>query len=114
MRRTRTSTRILLGAAAGLAITMAAPTPLAAAETAQDTINRLQASGYTVTIDRIGTAPMSQCVVTSVRNPQTNTQLMPYVGPGLGRGDRGSILIPQVSSQTVSVSLDCSGGGTAR
>lgn len=114
MRRTHTSARMLIGAAAGLAVTMAVPIPLAAAETAQDTINRLQASGYTVNIDRIGTAPMSQCVVTSVRNPQTNTQLVPYIGPGAGRNNRGSLLLPQVTSQTVSVSLDCSGNGTAR
>ena len=86
--------------------------PMAAAETAQETINRLEASGYTVTIDKIGTAPLSRCTVTSVRNKQATTQLMPYPGPGVGTGARGSILLPQ-TNQTVSVSLDCSGNGTA-
>lgn len=76
----------------------------AAGETAQETINRLQSEGYTVTIDKIGTAPLDQCTVTSVRNPQQVSQLVPYVGPGLG-GDR--ILVPSVTSRTVSVSLNC-------
>ncbi|MEX3644916.1 hypothetical protein [Mycolicibacterium porcinum] len=75
-----------------------------AQETAQETINRLQSEGYTVTIDKIGTAPLDQCTVTSVRNPQQVSQLVPYVGPGLG-GDR--ILVPSITSRTVSVSLNC-------
>lgn len=75
-----------------------------AEETAQETISRLQSEGYKVTVDKIGTAPLDQCTVTSVRNPQQVTQWVPYVGPGLG-GDR--ILIPSVTSQTVSVSLNC-------
>ena len=75
-----------------------------AEETAQQVISRLQSEGYTVTIDKSGTAPLEQCTVTSVRNPQQVTQLVPYVGPGLG-GDR--ILVPSVTSQTVSVSLNC-------
>ena len=81
--------------------------PAWADESAQDTINRLQQQGYTVTIDKVGTAPLSKCVVTSVRNPQTVTQWVPYVGPGLGsRG--GTFLVPTVTSQSISVSLDCS------
>ncbi len=75
-----------------------------AEETAQETISRLQSEGYKVNVDKIGTAPLDQCTVTSVRNPQQVTQWVPYVGPGLG-GDR--ILIPSVTSQTVSVSLNC-------
>ncbi len=95
-----------------LAMTIAATSvwlaPIAGAETAQETIDRLQADGYTVTLDKIGTAPISQCTVTSVRNKQTTTELLPYPGPGVGMGGRGSILLPQ-TNQTVSVSLDCSG-----
>ena len=60
-----------------------------------------------MTIDKIGTAPIDQCTVTSVRNPQTMTQLVPYVGPGLGGNDR-RLLVPEVVTQTVSVSLNCS------
>ncbi|MUL45760.1 hypothetical protein FZI85_23560 [Mycobacterium sp. CBMA293] len=84
---------------------MIAPAGLAAAETAQETINRLQSQGYTVTIDKIGSGPMSQCTVTSVRNPQQNTQWVPYVGPGRGMNN-GTLLMPQ-TSRTISVSLDC-------
>lgn len=80
--------------------------PAKAEESAQDTINDLQRQGYTVTIDKIGTGPMSKCVVTGVRNPNTVTQWVPYVGPGLGNDD-GNFLVPVVTSQTISVSLDC-------
>lgn len=93
--------------AAGVCAAALAPAGFAAAdESAQQVISRLQSEGYTVTIDKIGTAPIDKCMVTSVRNPQSVSQLVPYVGPGT-RGDRG-ILIPQVTSQTISVSLDCS------
>jgi hypothetical protein len=91
-------------AAIGLSGAAMAPAALASAETAQETIDRLQAQGYTVNIDKVGAAPISECYVTSVRNPHTVSQLVPYVGPGNG-GDR--VLIPQVTSQTISVSLDC-------
>ena len=75
-------------------------------ESAQDTINRLQKDGYSVTVDKIGTGPISSCVVTSVRNPQTMTQWVPYVGPVLGSRD-STFLVPVVTSQTISVSLTC-------
>ena len=90
----------------GVCATAVAPAgPARADETAQETISRLQSEGYTVTIDKIGTAPIDQCVVTSVRNPQSVSQLVPYVGPG-NNGDR--VLVQQTVSQTVSVSLNCS------
>ena len=75
-------------------------------KSAQDTISDLQQQGYQVQIDKIGTGPMAQCIVTSVRNPNTITQWVPFVGPGLG--NRGTFLVPVVTSQTISVSLDCS------
>jgi hypothetical protein len=92
--------------AIGIGGTALASAALAGAddESATDVISRLQSQGYKVTIDKIGTAPIDQCTVTSVRNPQQFSQLVPYPGPGLG-GDR--ILVPQVTSQTVSVSLSC-------
>jgi len=99
---------ILAAAAAAACGVLAGPAgPAWAEESAQDTINRLQKEGYTVTLDKIGTGPMSKCVVTSVRNPQTVTQWVPYVGPGLGRFD-SSFLVPVVTSQSIAVSLDCS------
>ena len=98
----------ILAAAVAAGAVLAGPAgPAWAEESAQDTISRLQKEGYTVTLDKIGTGPMSKCVVTSVRNPQTVTQWVPYVGPGLGRFD-SSFLVPVVTSQSISVSLDCS------
>ncbi|WP_280835565.1 hypothetical protein [Mycolicibacterium frederiksbergense] len=95
----------LVAVAAAVFGALGASTAVASAEeTAAQVISRLQSQGYTVTIDRIGTAPIDQCVVTNVRNPQQVSQWVPYVGPGLG-GDR--ILVPAVTSQTVSVSLNC-------
>jgi hypothetical protein len=70
-------------------------------------ISRLQGEGYTVNIDRVGTAPLDQCTVTNVRNPQQVTQWVPYTGPGRGRnGDR--VLVQVVTSQSISVTLNCS------
>lgn len=92
---------------AAMAAFMAAPAAIASADaTAQDTIADLQRQGYTVTLDKMGTGPISTCIVTSVRNPHTMTQWVPYVGPGLGTAD-GTFLIPEVTSQSVTVSLDC-------
>ena len=95
-----------VAAATAVFAVLAAPAGAAwADETAEQTIERLQKEGYTVQVDKIGTGPLSQCVVTSVRNPNTMTQWVPWVGPGLG--DQGTILVPMVTSQTISVSLVC-------
>ncbi|MCX2933024.1 hypothetical protein ORI20_22385 [Mycobacterium sp. CVI_P3] len=100
-------TALALAAVAAVGGIVAGPAATAWAEqSAQETINQLQQQGYTVNIDRIGTGPLSKCVVTSVRNPQTVTQWVPYVGPG--KGNDRTILVPVVTSQTISVSLDCS------
>jgi hypothetical protein len=97
---------MLAAVAAGVCGAIAAPAGLAPAEeTAQQVISRLQSEGYTVNIDRVGTAPLDQCVVTNVRNPQQVTQWVPYTGPGKD-GDR--VLVQVVTSQSISVTLDCS------
>jgi hypothetical protein len=96
----------LAAVAAGVFGVIAAPAGLASAEeTAQETINRLQNEGYTVNIDRIGTGPIDDCVVTNVRNPQRVTQWVPYVGPGR---DGDNALVLRVIAQSISVTLDCS------
>ncbi|MCV7289263.1 hypothetical protein H7J87_28445 [Mycolicibacterium wolinskyi] len=95
----------LVAVAAAAIGVVGAPAGLASAEeTAQQVISRLQSEGYTVNIDRVGTAPLDQCVVTSVRNPQQVKQWVPYIGPGFNN-DRA--LVEVVTSQTVSVSLNC-------
>lgn len=97
---------MLAAVAAGVCGVIAAPAGLASAEeTAQQVISRLQSEGYTVNIDRVGTAPLSECVVTGVRNPQQVKQWVPYTGPGKD-GER--VLIQVVTSQSISVSLNCS------
>ena len=68
--------------AAGL---MLAPATIATAEPiapggAYATIGQLEASGYDVNIDRVGSAPLDQCVVTSVRNPQDITRTVKLKG----------------------------------
>ena len=100
--------RIAAVALAVLGAVIAPPAIASAEETAQQTINDLQSQGYTVKIDRIGTAPMDACVVTSVRNPQEFTQWKPLVGPVLGSGS-GNVLIPVTTSKTINVSLVCNG-----
>jgi hypothetical protein len=98
---------VLAAAAAAVCGAIAAPAGLAfAEESAEELISRLQSEGYTVNIDRVGSGPMSQCVVTNVRNPQQVTQWVPYTGPGRG-GDR-RILVEVVTSQSISVTLNCS------
>ncbi len=99
--------RFTLVALAAVGSAVAGPVAVAAAdESAQDTITRLQREGYTVTLDKMGTGPLSKCVVTGVRNPHTVTQWVPYVGPGLGNVD-GNFLVPVITSRSISVSLDC-------
>ncbi len=94
----------LAAVAAGVCGAIAAPATLASAETPQDVINRLQDEGYTVHVDRVGTAPLSECVVTNIRNPKQVTQWVPYVGPGDRDGDA---LVLAVISQSISVTLNC-------
>jgi hypothetical protein len=87
--------------------TLAGPTPIAFADqSAVQTISDLRSQGYTVEIDRIGSGPLGKCVVTSVRNPQTVTQLFPVPGVYVGR-NRAPYLAPTVVSKTIQVSLDC-------
>ena len=72
-----------------------------AEETPQQTISRLQNSGYTVNVDRVGSGSLNDCVVTGVRNPQTVTE---YVRVYDGRNSDGSIdwdLVPVVKSKSI-------------
>ena len=63
-------------ATAGLAaatFALASPASAAPSEvgTAQDTINSLQAQGFTVIVNKVGNASLSQCRVSAVRPGQT-------------------------------------------
>ncbi|OBB75771.1 hypothetical protein [Mycobacterium sp. 852014-52144_SCH5372336] len=101
------TTRILAGVATVVCAAVMLPAGVASADdqdSAQEVISKLQDQGYNVTIDKIGTAPLSDCVVTSVRNPQEFTQLVPLLG-----GNQDGVLFPATISKPISVSLDCSG-----
>jgi hypothetical protein len=90
-------------AAAALAVLVLPAIPATAADSAIVTIGQLEAQGFDVKVDRVGSAPLSECVVTSVRNPRERTELIRVNGRG-GR-DR---LIPVVVGRNITVSLDCS------
>jgi len=102
----RTTALTALVVAAGAIVS--APAGLASASpSAVETIGQLEAEGYQVNIDKVGTGQLSDCIVTSVRNPQTVTQWLPAIGIGArGRG-RNTFLVPVVTSRSISVSLDC-------
>ena len=101
MRKKATLAAAVVGACAALI----APGIASADErSAQEVISDLQSEGYTVNIDRSGSAPMSECVVTNVRNPKSVQQWVPYIGPGFN-GDRPLVL--ETISQSISVTLDC-------
>ncbi len=68
---------------------------------AYQTIGELESAGYNVVIDRVGSAPIGECLVTNVRNPQQVTQTIP-VGEGKYRE-----YITVVVSQSITVSLNC-------
>jgi hypothetical protein len=91
-------------AAVALGVLLAPAGFAAASDSAIVTIGQLETEGFTVNIDRIGSAPLSECTITSVRNPQEQTRLIRVDG----RRDRDRF-IRVVVNRTISVSLDCSG-----
>ncbi|KMO67439.1 hypothetical protein EV589_1659 [Mycobacterium sp. BK558] len=94
-----------VAAALGVALS---PAGQAAAEDQNPSIviEQLRSAGYTVNIDRVGSAPLENCTVLSVRNPQQVTQPVRVVDRN-GRG-RDVDVIDVVVHQSISVSLDCS------
>jgi hypothetical protein len=95
-----------IATAAGAAII--APAGIASAEESpQEVIARLQNEGYQVNVDRVGSAPLNQCVVTSVRNPQTVTELVRVFDGRDKNGDIDWDFVEVVVSRSISVSLNC-------
>lgn len=70
-------------------------------------IEQLELAGYYVNIDRIGTAPIGECIVTDIRNPQQQTEFVEVDGRGHHDDDRGVVEV--VVRQSISVSLNCTG-----
>ncbi|MCP9270655.1 hypothetical protein [Mycolicibacterium arenosum] len=108
MRPSLTLATLAASVAVGFGV-IASPAGVASAdEDAQATISRLQQEGYTVNVDRVGSKSIQDCVVTSVRNPQTQTDLIrDYYGKKDENGNRKYRIIEVVTSQSISVSLDC-------
>ncbi|KUH93670.1 hypothetical protein AU189_15545 [Mycolicibacterium acapulense] len=69
-----------------------------AADSAELTIATLEAQGFDVKVNRIGSAPLDECVVTDVRNARERTELV----------RRGDDLIRVVAQRTITVTADCS------
>jgi hypothetical protein len=100
----RAALTLVAAAAASIGILLTpAGTASAESSSAIGTIGQLEAEGFTVNIDRVGSAPLSDCAVTSVRNPQEQTREIPVNGRS-GRRD----FIQVVVSRSITVSLDCS------
>ena len=91
----RATLLILAGFAAAACGAIVAPAAIAAAESAELTIATLEAQGFDVKVNRIGSAPLDECVVTDgVRVPP-------------GASYRRSILLPaaQHAVRTAPLSL---------
>jgi hypothetical protein len=101
-------TVILAAVAAAACAAVVGPTATAAAdESVYATIGNLEAAGYTVNIDRVGSAPLQECIVTSVRNPQTVTKLVRVFDGKDKNGDIDWDFVEVIVSRSISVSLDC-------
>jgi hypothetical protein len=86
---------IVVAAAAGLLL---APTA-AAAESAVATIGLLEAQGFDVKVDRVGSAPLDECEVTSVRNPRVQRSRNDF--------DHDDDNVFDFERRTITVSLNC-------
>ena len=88
----------LTATAAATALMLAPASPAAAASSAELTIAQLEAQGFDVKVNRIGSAPLDECDVTDVRNGREQKRFQRI----------GDDLIEVVFKRTISVSLDCS------
>jgi hypothetical protein len=99
----RTALLIQTAVAAAAIGVLVSPAAAANADSAIVTIGQLEAQGFNVKLDRIGSAPLNQCEVTNVRNPRERREFVRVNGSG--RRDR---VIEVVVDRTITVSLDCS------
>jgi hypothetical protein len=96
----------IVAAGVGLAPGITAAAEPIAPGGAYATIGQLEASGYDVNIDRVGSAPLDQCIVTSVRNPQDITRTI-RVDNGRNGDKRDFDYVTIVVRRTITVSLNC-------
>jgi hypothetical protein len=95
----RATLLILTGIAAAACGLITLPAAIASAqESAQLTISTLEAQGFDVKVNRLGSAPLDQCVVTDIGNVRNRTELV----------RRGNDLIEVVAQRNITVTADCS------
>jgi hypothetical protein len=97
----RATLLILVGIAAAACGAIVAPAAIASAESADLTIATLEAQGFDVKVNRIGSAPLDQCVVTDIRNPRERTEFVPVLG-------RNNGVVETVVDRSISVTVNCS------
>jgi hypothetical protein len=98
----RATLLILAGIAAAACGVIASPSAIAsAAESAELTIANLEAQGFDVKINRIGSAPLDECVVTDIRNPRERTEFVPVLGDDNG-------VVETVVDRNITVTVNCS------
>jgi len=92
---------VLVSAVGGV---LAIPAASAGADTKspQEVISDLHQQGYSVSVDRLGSAPMNKCVVTNVRRSQGPPNWVPIFNDD-------DDYYPFVVTPTASVTLDCAG-----
>src|SRR5690242_10434293 len=90
---------VLTGGLAAAFLGLAAPADAAPTGpgNAQDTINQLQADGYNVVVNRVGTTPLDQATVVAVRPGQTYSRT--------DSGNPGDSLQTTVTDKTVYVDV---------
>jgi hypothetical protein len=69
--------------------------------TASETVSSLQADGFHVILNKVGTAPLDACSVSSVRPGQT------FARTDSGAPGAGSSIVTTVTSKTVYVDVAC-------
>jgi hypothetical protein len=69
--------------------------------TARDTVNLLQAQGYTVIVNKVGAAPLDQCTPTGLRPGHT------YSRTDSGAPGAGKTITTTVTGKTVYLTVTC-------
>ncbi len=88
-------------ASAALGLAGAAGAAPSGAPTIDQTVSQLQASGYQVIMNKVGTAPLNQCAISAVRPGQT------YSRTDSGVPGAGDDLVTTVTNKTVYVDVKC-------
>ena len=88
-------------ASAALGLAGAANAAPAGAATVDKTVSQLQADGYQVILNKVGTAPLNQCTVSAVRPGQT------YSRTDSGVPGAGNDVITTMTNKTVFVDVKC-------